>query len=387
VIDHLIAQENHHLNQVLAISTYADACREDPELGKAAVCRAFGLQGGLSGELNDELLLCAIRYLVTGKFAEGKQLLMEIGLSSPDKIDAVYAVAASVFKYFNAGMNIRQLAEFGIDLTLGLYQRYPERIEAQKALLDMLLYLGAANDVERILGQTGLEHMQQEAEELQAYRQRMAQYSDRCKLSVVLITYQRPEMLRHTLNCLVAALAESDYEIVIGVNDDWPQTRQVIQDFGISKVIYSEHNVSINLYKQVFNLAEGEYLIEIDDDLHVVPPGFDRQIMACLQLRPDLGLVGHSPCGFISARDGRRIAPPVSQHERCEVAGLPFGIGQVWGMCAGLRRKDFLMINGFSRATLSKHSGEEPQLIRKLAVYGHVSGVIFDQGLWGVVPD
>jgi hypothetical protein len=46
-----------------------------------------------------------------------------------------------------------------------------------------------------------------------------------------------------------------------------------------------------------------------------------------------------------------------------------------------MRRRDYLMINGLSRATLSRHSGEEPQLIRKLALYGRQSGVIFDQGL------
>jgi nitrogenase molybdenum-iron protein alpha/beta subunit len=87
----------------------------------------------------------------------------------------------------------------------------------------------------------------------------------------VLVTYERPQMLRHTLACARAALAESAYEIVIGVNDANPQTRQVIEDAGISKVIYNTSNTSINLYKQVFALAQVEYNIEIDDDLHALP--------------------------------------------------------------------------------------------------------------------
>lgn len=387
MIDHPLADEAHHLPQALALSAYAAACAVDPTAGKTEVLAAFGLQGADRGDLNDELLFGAIRLLACGRFEESKALLLRVGLAAPEKIPAVYAITATVFKYFNAGMPIGQLVQFGIDLTLQLYQRHPHDGAARHALLDVLLYLGAANDAERILGQTGSAGFEQEAAELQAYRRRMAQDQSACRLSLVLVTYERPQMLRHTLACARAALAESAYEIVIGVNDANPQTRQVIEDAGISKVIYNTSNTSINLYKQVFALAQGEYIIEIDDDLHALPHGFDRQIIACLQARPDLGLVGHWPSGFVSARSGQRLPQGASNHERCEVAGLPFGIGQVWGMCAGLRRKDFLMINGFARATLSKHSGEEPQLIRKLAVYGRLSGVIFDQGLLGIVPD
>jgi hypothetical protein len=326
-----------------------------------------------------------MRLLLCGQFAEGKQQLLQIGLSAPEKITPVYAVAASVFKYFNAGMHIKALAEFGIDLMQQLYQRHPHNLDAQRALLDLLLYLGATNDAGRILQQAGSERLAGEAAELAVCRQRLRDYRDVCKLSIVLITYQRPDMLRHTLEVLRAALAETDYEIVIGVNDDWPETRQVIGEAGIGKVIYNDSNTSINLYKQVFALAEGQYLIEIDDDICAFPPGFDRQIVACLDARADLGLVGHWPADLVNVANGQSRPVPGAPHVRCEVAGMPFGIGQVWGMCAGMRRRDFLMINGFSRATLSKYSGEEPQLIRKLAVYGRLSGVIFDQGLVGYV--
>lgn len=377
MLDHPIAQENHHLAQVLALGAYAESHVRDPEGAKRAVCQAFGLVG----DLNDDLLLCIMLLLSAGRFADAKPLLLQIGLAAPEKIPALYAVTAAVFKYFNAGMTIRELAEFGIDLVLPWYQQHPGRIEAQQALLDLLLYFGLANDAENILNQAANPELAAEAAELACYRERLQHDQNRCKLSIVMITYQRPEMLRHTLQGLHAALAETDIEIIIGVNDDWAATRQVISEAGITQVLYHQGNAGINLYKQVFPMAGGEYLIEIDDDVVSFPAGFDRQIIDCLHARPDLGLVGHWPQGFVDCDSGQRLGAAESFHTRCEVAGLPFGIGPVAGVCAGMRRRDFLTINGFSRATLSKYSGEEPQLIRKLAVYGKLSGVIFDQGL------
>lgn len=383
MLDHPIADEPHHLRQVLALEAYARACFADPQCSKQAVRAAFGL----SAAGHDDMLLAAMLQLAGGRFAEGKAMLLSRGLASADNISAAYAVAASVFKYFNAGMPIRQLAEFGIDLALQWFQRYPRSLAAARALLDLLLYFGCANDAERILAQVGVEPLAEEAAELQIYRQRLCDYRDQYRLSIVLITYQRPEMLRHTLASLRGALTTADAQIIIGVNDDWPQTRQVIEQAGISQVFYNQGNSGINLYKQIFLQAKGEYLIEIDDDVQQFPPGFDRQIIACLEARPDLGLVGHWPVGFVNPRSGEHYPAAESAHAQCEIAGLPCGLGPVAGVCAGLRRKDFLTINGFARATLSKYSGEEPQLIRKLALYGKQSGVIFDQGLMVNVLD
>ena len=377
MIDIPLPQERHQLDRVLALQAYAAACTRDPVSAKAAVCAAFGL----SGDLNDELLLCAMLLLAYGRFTEGKQILLQVALADASKIQPVYDIAASVFKYFNAGMSIPELARFGVDLVLQVYQHDPRSADAQRALLDLLLYFGSADDAERILLQAGAAHLQDEMTELQCYRQRLADYRDQYRLSIVLITYQRPALLQATLAGLREQLGEQDVEIIIGVNDDWPQTRQVIEQAGIDKVFFNDGNAGINLYKQVFPMASGEYIIEIDDDIQAFPAGFDRQIIACLQARPDLGLVGHWPAGFHDLTRGQALPAAESVHARCEVAGLPFGIGPVAGACAGMRRRDFLTINGFSRASLSKYSGEEPQLIRKLSMYGKISGVIFDQGL------
>ncbi|TDR78445.1 glycosyltransferase family 2 protein [Paludibacterium purpuratum] len=368
---------NHQLEHVLALTEYARRHGEDPLAARAAVCRVFGLDG----DLNDELLLYAMLLLSAQRLPQAREVLTQVALGDPSKIAAVYAILASVFKYFNAGLPIAELAGFAIDPMLQIYQAHPQDPAAVAAMLDMLLYLGLPKECDQVLAQSGSPRYAAEAAELAAYRWRLEHYRDECRLSVVLLTYRRPALLRHTLRALRAALVETDVEVIVGVNDDLLETRQVLQEEPVDRVLFGAGNIGIEFYKQVFAEARGEFIIEIDDDIVGFPAGFDRQLIDCLNARPDLGLVGHWPIGFVDAQNGASIEPAPSFHVKDLVAGLPFGFGPVAGACAGLRRHDFLAINGFARGTLSHVSGEEPQMIRKLALHGKLSGVIFDQGL------
>lgn len=377
MLDLPLEPDAHHLDHVLALGAYAEQYRTDPAGARERVLAAFDLPG----DLNDDLLLCALLLLAGCRFDDARPLLQQVGESAPEKIPAVYAALASVFKYFNRGLAIGELAAYGIDPLLAIYRRHPSRVEAQRAMLDMLLYFGLADDAAVVLEQGDRAALADEARELADYRSRLDGYAERCRLSVVLLTYRRPALLRHTLTALRAALAERDVEIIVGVNDDLAETRQVLAEAGVDRVLCNTHNTGLNFYRQVFAEAGGRYLLEIDDDVAAFPPGFDRQIIACLETRGDIGLVGHWPAGFLDARDGTPQPAVTASHERSLVAGLPFGFGPVAGVCAGMRRRDYLEINGLARASLGKHSGEEPQLIRKLALRGKLSGVIFDQGL------
>lgn len=377
MLDHPVPDIKHHLDYALAIHAYGQEVGHDAVAARHRVLQAFGL----SGDLQDDLLLYAMLLLCAGRMNEARTLLQQLGLSTPEKIPAVCNVLAAVFKYFNAGLDIRALAEFGMEPMLAFYRQHPEQPGLRHALLDMLLYFGCADDAAHVLAQGGGGGFEAEAVALRAYRERAAQRVDRCRLSILMLTWRRPALLRHTLDALRGALVEGDVELIVGVNDDLPETRAVLDAAGVEQVLLSPRNIGLELYKPLFDRAAGHYLIEIDDDVHSFPTGFDRQIIDCLEARADLGLVGHWPSGFVDAASGAPLPPAASFHQRDTVAGLPFGHGPVAGVCAGLRRSDFLKINGFSGAALSDKSGEEPQIIRKLAVHGQSSGVIFGQGL------
>lgn len=377
MLDHPIATEGHQLEQALAFWQFAQALPSTPGTAAAAVRQAFGL----GDQVQDELLYCAMLLLAGQRFDEARTLLVQVAEQDPQSIAKIYALLAVVFKYANTGLPIDQLVLFAVAPLLQIWQRWPDSLAAQQAMLDMLLYLGQADDAAQVLSRARPGTLRAEAAALASYQQALASYHEQCRLSIVLLTFQRPRLLAQTLQALRAALVERDVELIIGVNDDWPETRQVLEQAGADQVHFFPANVGINGYKQLFAMAQGRYIIELDDDIFHLPAGFDQQIVTCLESEPMLGLVGHWPVGFVDAISGASQLAAPSFHQQCQVAGLPFGLGPVAGVCAGLRRRDFLQINGFFGATLSHLSGEEPQLIRKLAAHGKVSGVIFDQGL------
>ncbi|GGY29696.1 glycosyltransferase family 2 protein [Paludibacterium paludis] len=377
MIDPLLPEEGFHLDMLLILNTYLDQVGSHPAEANSQLSRALGVD---DSPIRERILL-AFQLVASLRLPEAARVLKEVGLENPDWIPHVYPVLAMVFKYITSGPSVQELATFGIEPVMAFYRQYPDHPEAQRALIDMLLYFGRLESLSTVLAQADLNRFVAEVGDYQQLRYRLDNYRDRCRLSIVLVTWQRPEHLRHTLERLKAALWCDDVEIVIGVNDDWQATLDVITQFGIDKVRVNDRNGGINFYKEIFPLAEGEYLIEIDDDIEAFPHHFDKDIIEALQSDASLGYVGHWPQRYLLQVSGRQLPGLEPMHLMTPRLGKPFGIGPVSGACAGMRRKDFVRMNGFGRATLSSQSGEEMQIIRKLSLYGMVSGVFFDQGL------
>ena len=350
----------------------------DPAGASAEARAALGLPDTLTGMR----VFKAFLLIVQSRLAEARTELEAVGVMDPSMIWPAYRLLALVFKYFNAGLPLHELPQFGIPPVLAFYQAHPWHPDAQRALLDMLLYLGSVDSVAQVLPLLEPEHFADDLAEYHEYRRRLDEYAESCVLSVALVTWQRPAHLRHTLEQLRAALWSTDYEILVGVNDDWPATRAVLAECGVERVVVNPAgNTGIDFYRTLFPQAGGRYLLEIDDDIQVFPRHFDRDLIAALEADPALGAVGHWPTCYHHLPTGT-LQPEVPRVHHMEARlGKPFGIGPVSGACTGMRRRDFLTINGFGRATLSRHSGEEMQLARKLALRGQYTGVFFDQGL------
>ncbi len=377
MINHPVPDEPFQLDVLRALYDYLARVGSDPAGANQIVRKALGAPHGESG---DQLLM-AFQLVTLQRLDEAAALLLQLGLKDPALIPPVYQVLAMVFKYLTTGQPLPTLAMYGMNPVVAFYRQYPGHPAAQRALVDLLLYFGRVDSLTNVLANVDPRAFSAEIGDYQQCRHRLASYQDRCQLSIVLITWQRPEHLRHTLQQLRESLWSTDVEIVIGVNDDWEATREVIREAGISKAVFNTSNTGINFYRDVFPLAEGRFLIEIDDDIAAFPPHFDKAVIEALESDPELGLVGHWPERYHLLATGEQQAGLAPMHQMQERFGMPFGIGPVSGACAGMRRQDFLQINGFSRATLSAMSGEEMQLIRKLSVHGKVSGVFFNQGL------
>jgi len=89
------------------------------------------------------------------------------------------------------------------------------------------------------------------------------------KLSVVIVNYNRCEMLRHTLNSLVDAVKHIDYEVFIVDNVSTDNSVEMVKsEFPESHVIINSKNEGCaKSYNEAITLAKGEYVLLVTPDI------------------------------------------------------------------------------------------------------------------------
>jgi glycosyltransferase involved in cell wall biosynthesis len=88
------------------------------------------------------------------------------------------------------------------------------------------------------------------------------------KYSIVIPTRQRHDTLYHTLRASVA-IDYDDYEIVVQDNCSGEQTRQVVDSFNSTKIVYQRSDVVLSMsdnWEKALQAARGEFVTFIGDD-------------------------------------------------------------------------------------------------------------------------
>ncbi len=373
----ILPADPFQLDLLRVTHAYFDRVVNDPEGANESVREVLGLDHSPSSDL----VLIAFQKILCSQFREAGQILLDLGISQPAMIGAIYKLLALVFKYLIAGAPISDLAAFGMNHAVSFYYMHPKSLEAQFAILDMLLYFGRAESLGKMIGQVDQERFIEEIAEYQAYLQRQNSYEDRHEVSFVMLAGTDPALLRHTLSVLSHSAWSQSSEVVLGLSEESLEMRLVASEFGVRKIHSGTPGWGLNQYADIYGMADGKYVIQISNAIESLPLHFDRTLMDALDNDEALGLVGHWPERVHLLKSGTMKPALERMHNEQPRSDKPFGLGPVSGACSAIRRKDFLAINGFARATLSPMSREEIQLIRKLSVYGKVSGVFFDQGL------
>lgn len=115
------------------------------------------------------------------------------------------------------------------------------------------------------------------------------------RLSIVFLNYNRLADTKYTLNHLKALLAErpnADIEVIAVDNASNDGTAAYLrsQSDWIT-VIEMADNTGIAGYNEGFRHAQGEYLFVLDDDSHPVDNATLDRLLACLDQRPEVGVV------------------------------------------------------------------------------------------------
>lgn len=125
-------------------------------------------------------------------------------------------------------------------------------------------------------------------------------------VSVLLPSRGRPDSLRRSCESLLSLAHNQDQvEILVGFDDDDPETGRVAHELGFRSIESVRHGYSqLHLYvNQLAELSTGDWLFLWNDDAVMETLSWDRVLSSydsskCLVLSPSSTVVRHSMCCF-----------------------------------------------------------------------------------------
>lgn len=149
------------------------------------------------------------------------------------------------------------------------------------------------------------------------------------ELSVIIVHYHTPELLRLCLRSLETNLKELAHETLVIDSAAETDTEELLtEEFPATKYYPVKANIG---YARGVNLglkqASGKYLLILNPDI-IIQPGAVQTMLAHLQANPQIGLLGPKLLDFSGARQNscfRFYRPLTIAYRRTFLGLLPFG--------------------------------------------------------------
>ncbi len=343
----------------------------------AALAAHFGLEHDPEGALQLGIALQTYARRDTEQAARA----LKAFAASESRLPALGRVFEVLYKAINSGF--RSASTFWIQLAVELYGEHPQVPEAQRLILEFFTYFGLWNHALSVHSLLPAELFDPWRRHLMLGRARAEGFQPKHRFSFVLLTWNRADLLDRCLAEIRAKAGSGDYEILVGVNASVDHTAQVLERHGIERVFWNQRNDSIDYYRVLFAAAEGNTIIEIDDNIVELPRGFDLTLERHLTVFPEHGYIGFQPTRLDVMSGARSImrGAPDEEYLPIEREGLTLYEGPTWGCCAAITKRDWLDIGGFYGLRMSKTIGEEPQITRKLRLRGREVGLVHGETL------
>jgi len=337
-----------------------------------ALAANFGLVDDPEGALQLGIALQA--------YAKGDADLAALTLKTFAASESHLPALSRVFEVLYKAINSASLVDstHWVQLAVELYGEHPQTPEAQRLILEFFTYFGLWSNALSVHALLPADLFEPWRRHLMLSRARAEGYQPKHRFSFVLLTWNRADLLDRCLAEIRAKAGSEDYEIIVGVNASSDHTAQVLEKHGIERVFWNTRNDSIDYYRTLFDAAQGNTIIEIDDNIVELPRDFDLLLERHLTVFPECGYIGFQPTHLDSTTGARTRMDGAADanYQILERDGLTLHVGPTWGCCAAITKRDWLDIGGFYGLRLSKTLGEEPQITRKLRLRGRGAALL-----------
>lgn len=175
----------------------------------------------------------------------------------------------------------------------------------------------------------------------------MPEANDLPLVTIGILSYNRCEPLRATLDCITRAIEYPNLEIIVVDNNSADGTLEMLRDqFPDIRCIRMPENIGVSARNEFYRAARGEFIFSYDDDSFPATPATILEAVRLMQSRPDIGassfLCLQPITGFIESSELEHFG--LGGDLDSGIEGLFFVEG---GMC--IRRSAFERIAGYDR--------------------------------------
>lgn len=170
------------------------------------------------------------------------------------------------------------------------------------------------------------------------------------RISVILVTCNRLQLLEKCVENVIARTSAHTNEIIVWDNASSDGTGEFLQSLEDPRIRVMRHaeNIGTNAFARAFALANGDYLIELDDDVIDAPPNWDESLLDAFRRIPKMGFLaanviddGKSVAADIMYRRDKHLYSPYEDN------GVNLLRGPVGGWCTMTSREVYDAAGGF----------------------------------------
>ena len=145
-------------------------------------------------------------------------------------------------------------------------------------------------------------------------------------VSVVMLTYQRDNILPKAINSVLAQ-SNSDFELIILNDGSTDKTSDVVNSFNDKRIRYFENSKNMGIAysrNEVLKKARGKYVMIMDDDDICLPTRIDKQV-SFLENNPNIDVVAGQIVGLLRVPNSHdEIASNLLQRNNIGNANIMF---------------------------------------------------------------
>ncbi len=166
------------------------------------------------------------------------------------------------------------------------------------------------------------------------------------RFSIVILTYAREAILADTLNRLAGHLeGRSDYELLLVDNNVEAISRSAqLAPFNMAKLLWDGRNKGVAARNRGFEMARGDYIILLDDDVFVDTPDFLDRFAALFDADDRLGAI--TTRKYVRGETRRRLDLIPHTNKSVDLT-RPFYTFRFVGGCVGFRARTLRDVGGF----------------------------------------